>query len=160
MHYVYIGLGSNLSDPGQQILLALNSINELPNTDLVSTSSLYGSKPLGPQDQPDFVNSVCLVKTELSPQGLLEALKKIEKDQGRVKKRLWGERLIDLDILLYDDMEMTTEELTIPHSQMHLRAFVLKPLVEIAPAIKIPKLGSAEQLLAQLADGYLITLNS
>ena len=156
---VYIGLGGNLSDPVEQLKTALQSISKLPNTVFEKSSSFYASKPLGPQDQPDFVNAVCQVTTELSAQQLLAALQKIEQEQGRVKKRHWGERLIDLDILLYGEQVIQTETLTVPHVQMTLRDFVLVPLAEIAPGLVIPNKGKVETMLKQLEESYLIALD-
>lgn len=156
---VYIGLGGNLSDPVEQLKIALQSISKLPNTVLEKSSSFYTSKPLGPQDQPDFVNAVCKITTELSPQQLLAALQKIEQEQGRVKKRHWGERLIDLDILLYGEQVIQIENLTVPHVQMTLRDFVLVPLAEIAPGLVIPNKGKVEAMLKQLEESYLIALD-
>ena len=97
----YIALGSNLNTPVEQLHSALNAISQLPNTHLVTASSFYKSKPLGPQDQPDYVNAVAKIKTELSPLALLDELQRIENEQGRVRLRRWGERTLDLDILLY-----------------------------------------------------------
>jgi len=155
----YIGLGSNLSNPIDQLKTALQSIDALPSTQLLQSSSFHGSKPLGPQDQPDFVNAVCKIQTNLSAEELLHQLQKIELEQGRIKKRHWGERLIDLDILLFGDDVISTDELTVPHAQIALRDFVLIPLVEIAPGLVIPKLGMVESLIAALEDSYLITLD-
>jgi len=155
----YIGLGSNLSNPIDQLKTALQSIDALPSTQLLQSSSFYGSKPLGPQDQPDFVNAVCKIQTNLSAKELLHQLQKIELEQGRIKKRHWGERLIDLDILLFGNDIISTDELTVPHAQIALRDFVLIPLVEIAPGLVIPKLGMVEPLIAALEDSYLITLD-
>lgn len=155
----YIGLGSNLSNPIEQLKIALQSIDALPSTQLLQRSSFYGSKPLGPQDQPDFVNAVCKIQTDLSAKALLHQLQKIELEQGRIKKRHWGERLIDLDILLFGDQLISSDELTVPHTQMALRDFVLIPLIEIAPGLVIPKLGMVEPLITALEDSYLITLD-
>ena len=155
----YIGLGSNLSNPIEQLKTALHSIAALPSTRLLQSSSFYGSKPLGPQDQPDFVNAVCKIQTNLSVKDLLHHLQKIELEQGRIKKRHWGERLIDLDILLFGDDIISTDELTVPHKQIALRDFVLIPLVEIAPGLIIPKLGTIESLIVALEDSYLIILD-
>ena len=155
----YIGLGSNLSNPVEQLKIALKSIDALPSIQLLKSSSFYGSKPLGPQDQPDFVNAVCKIKTRLSAKELLHQLQKIELEQGRIKKRHWGERLIDLDILLFGNDIISTDELTVPHTQIALRDFVLTPLAEIAPGLVIPKLGIIEPLIAALEDSYLITLD-
>jgi len=156
---VYIGLGSNLANPVEQLKIALKSISELSNTQLNRCSSFYSSKPLGPQDQPDFVNAVCKISSELSPQELLYALQQIEQQQGRIKKRHWGERLIDLDILLYADQIIETENLTVPHSQIALRDFVLVPLNEISPGLVIPGKGTIESSLENLDESYLIAIN-
>ncbi|WP_127470413.1 2-amino-4-hydroxy-6-hydroxymethyldihydropteridine diphosphokinase [Thiomicrorhabdus aquaedulcis] len=137
MAQVYIGLGSNLANPSLQLRSALKAMANLPNTCLLSTSSFYGSAPQGPQDQPDFINAVCLLDTPLLPNELLKALQAIEQTQGRTKKRHWGERLIDLDILLYDDQVINAIDLTVPHPQLLLRDFVLQPLAEIAPGLVI-----------------------
>jgi len=158
-HNVYLGLGGNLSNPVEQLKVALKSINSLPNTELLKTSSFYASKPQGPQDQPDFVNTVCQISTSLEPGALLAALQRIELEQGKVKKRHWGERLIDLDILLYDQLQMATQQLTLPHAHMHQRDFVLVPLAEIAPELEIPDQGSVVQLIEQLDESFLIPLD-
>lgn len=155
----YIGLGSNLSNPVEQLKIALQTLDALPTTRLLQSSSFYGSRPLGPQDQPDFVNAVCKIQTHLSAKELLHQLQKIELEQGRIKKRRWGERLIDLDILLFGDEVISSDELTVPHTQIALRDFVLIPLAEIAPGLVIPKLGTIESLIAALEDSYLITLD-
>ena len=158
MQQVYIGLGSNLSEPKTQIRIAIDSLNALPDTRVMTTSSLYSSSPLGPQDQPDFVNAVCQIETRLLPEQLLEALQLIELNQGRVKKRHWGERLIDLDILVYGDVEMQSESLTIPHMQLALRDFVLVPLAEIAPNLDIPGLPALSVMIDDLNESYLYSL--
>ena len=155
----YIGLGGNLDSPIQQLKTALISIDELPKTSLIKSSSFYGSKPLGPQDQPDFINAVCQIETELSATELLAALQKVEIEQGRIKKRRWGERLIDLDILLYGQEALDSADLTIPHSQIALRDFVLIPLAEVSPGLVIPNLGEIESLIEQLNESYLVALN-
>ncbi|QCU90518.1 2-amino-4-hydroxy-6-hydroxymethyldihydropteridine diphosphokinase [Thiomicrorhabdus sediminis] len=157
-HYSYIGLGSNLDNPKLQLQQALDEIAQLPGCDLLANSSFYASKPQGPQDQPDFVNAVCLIGTELSPQQLLEALQSIEQQHGRVKKRHWGERCIDLDILLYDDLVMQTDQLVIPHPYMTERDFVLIPLAEIDKDVRIPNKGGLTALIDKLTTSYLITI--
>jgi 2-amino-4-hydroxy-6-hydroxymethyldihydropteridine diphosphokinase len=158
MARVFIGLGSNLANPLLQVQSALRSLSELPSTQLQQVSPCYASTPQGPQDQPDFVNAVCLLQTELTPLALLDALQAIEQAQGRIKKRHWGERLIDLDILLYDNMLLQTECLTLPHPQMVQRDFVLIPLADIAPGQLIvaeSMAQSVEQWIAGLATSYL-----
>jgi len=156
---VYLGLGSNLSNPVEQLKIALNTISDLPQTQLVNSSSFYASKPLGPQDQPDFVNAVCKIQTKLSPQVLLKALQQIEVEQGRIKKRHWGERLIDIDILLYGEQIIVENNLTVPHLQMIARDFVLVPLNEISPGLVIPNKGEVSKLLSNLKESYLIALD-
>ncbi len=155
MAQVFVGLGSNLSDPIKQVNRALRSLDELAQTRMVSCSKLYGSAPQGPQDQPDFVNAVCLLETQLTPMDLLLALQGIEQAQGRVKKRHWGERLIDLDILLFDDLTVSLPELTIPHVEIANRDFVLIPLFEIAPDASVPNQGSVRSLISRLNTSYL-----
>lgn len=138
MSRCFIGLGANLNDPVQQIRLALAALAAIPDTRLQQVSSLYGSKPLGPQDQPDYVNAVAVVETTLTPLALLDQLQRIEQELGRVKLRHWGERCIDLDLLLFDDLTMTSERLTIPHKELQNRSFVVYPLQEIDPALILP----------------------
>ena len=106
-------------------------------------------------DQPDFANAVCQLETQLSPQVLLSALQQIEVEQGRIKKRHWGERLIDLDILLYADQIIQTPDLIIPHAEIAQRDFVLIPLAEISPGLVIPCLGCVETLISNLETSYL-----
>lgn len=137
-HSVYLGLGANIEQPEQQLERALRVLEEHEHITLEQYSHLYISAPVGPQDQPDFINAAAHINTSLSPQQLLAELKHIEHTFGRIKHRHWGERCIDLDILLYDKRVLDTEELTIPHREMHKRAFVLIPLLEIAPKLTQP----------------------
>ena len=148
----YIALGSNLNTPVEQLHAALKAISQLPNTHLVTTSSFYKSKPLGPQDQPDYLNAAVEISTALSPLALLDELQRIENGQGRVRLRRWGERTLDLDILLYGDEIIQTERLTVPHYDMHNREFVIVPLAEIAPNLILPN----GQKLAELADRFTV----
>ncbi len=120
----YIGLGANLDDPAAQIRTALQALARLPHCRLLRVSSLYGSKPLGPQDQPDYLNAVAELDTQLEPLALLDALQAQEQQQGRIKRRHWGERCIDLDLLLYGNTTMRSERLNIPHHELHNRSFV------------------------------------
>lgn len=138
MAVCYIGLGANLNDPEQQIRDALVALKQLPQTRLTAVSSLYGSKPLGPKDQPDYLNAVAQLQTELEPLALLDVLQAQEQAQGRVRKRHWGERNIDLDMILYDDLQLRSERLNLPHHEMHKRSFVLLPLAEINPDLTLP----------------------
>jgi 2-amino-4-hydroxy-6-hydroxymethyldihydropteridine diphosphokinase len=143
----YIGLGSNLANPQTQVLSAQNELAKLPQTRLIAASSLYKSPPMGPQDQPDYINAVAALETSLSPNDLLDHLKKVEQQHGRVKQRHWGERTLDLDILLYGQQQIEEEHLHVPHKGIAERAFVLYPLAEIAPELVIPKFGNIEKLL-------------
>jgi len=134
--HVYIGLGSNQGESQALLKSALGAIDGISETRVLSTSSLYASAPMGPQDQPDFINSVALLETSLAPLALLRALQEIEQTHGRVrKKERWGPRTLDLDILLFGDQSLTTSELTVPHYGMAEREFVLVPLFEIAPGM-------------------------
>lgn len=136
---VYIGLGSNLVEPKKQIQDAYASLALLPHTEFIKCSSLYQSQPMGPQDQPDFVNSVALIKTELSPELLLQHTQAIENQQGRSRKGTrWGPRTLDLDILMFGLQQIDVEQLTVPHAGMKQREFVLYPLLEIAPNLIMP----------------------
>jgi len=136
---VYIGLGSNLAVPEEQIQAACKSLTSLPETKLIKCSSLYQSLPMGPQDQPNYVNAVALIETTLSPSSLLQHTQLIERQQGRTRKgNRWGPRTLDLDMLLYANQQIDTEDLTVPHSGMKHREFVLYPLLEIAPDLILP----------------------
>ncbi len=136
---VYIGLGSNLSNPTTQLIDALDALHHLDNTRIVICSSFYQSQPMGPQDQPDFVNAVAELATSLPPLLLLQALQKIELEHGRERKgQRWGPRTLDLDMLLYGDQVLDFKELVVPHYGLQERAFVLYPLAEIAPNLVLP----------------------
>ncbi|EWC40707.1 2-amino-4-hydroxy-6-hydroxymethyldihydropteridine diphosphokinase [Pseudomonas stutzeri] len=134
MERIYIGLGSNLADPQQQLRGALQAMAELPQSRLVAVSSLYASDPLGPADQPRYVNAVAALDTSLAPLTLLDALQRIELAHGRERKaERWGPRTLDLDILLFGDRLIDEPRLQVPHYHLQARAFVLYPLAEIAP---------------------------
>ncbi len=149
MSRAWIGLGSNLDAPRRQIEGAFAELEALPGTRLEGRSSLYSSSPMGPADQPDYVNAVALLETDLAPLVLLDALQAIEARHGRVRERRWGPRTLDLDLLLYDERVMATPRLTLPHPGIGERDFVLLPLMEIAGDIEIPGRGRASRLLAQ-----------
>lgn len=135
MERVYIGLGSNLAEPRQQLRGAIDALARIPDSQVTAISSLYLSDPLGPSDQPRYNNAVAALDTSLSPLALLDALQAIELAQGRERKaERWGPRTLDLDILLFGDRQISEPRLTVPHYHMHARAFVLYPLAEIAPA--------------------------
>lgn len=149
MPRVYIGLGSNLAEPVQQLEAALAALGRLPRCRLVAQSSLYASDPLGPPDQPRYVNAVAALDCELAPLELLDALQAIEREQGRVRKaERWGPRTLDLDILLFGNLQLDEERLRVPHYHMHARAFVLYPLAEIAPQLVLPDRRTLQELLA------------
>lgn len=154
-HTAFIGLGSNLEDPSGQLQRAFADLDALPGTRLVARSSLYRSAPVGYLDQPDFVNAVAQLETGLTPQVLLQSLLDIEHRHGRERTFRNAPRTLDLDVLLYDDLQMHEHGLTIPHPQMHLRAFVLQPLLELAPDCAIPGVGRAARALEGCADQSL-----
>ncbi|NHB94208.1 2-amino-4-hydroxy-6-hydroxymethyldihydropteridine diphosphokinase [Photorhabdus cinerea] len=139
MARVYIALGSNLAKPVQQVKNALAALKELPETEFITCSSLYRTKPMGPQDQPDFLNAVVALETTLEPEALLNYTQAIELAQGRVRKNeRWGPRTLDLDIMLFGDQVINTERLTVPHYGLKQREFMLYPLAEIAPDLVFP----------------------
>ncbi|OCL17190.1 2-amino-4-hydroxy-6-hydroxymethyldihydropteridine diphosphokinase [Gilliamella sp. wkB72] len=139
MSICYIALGSNLNDPLAQANQAIAALKQLPNTVVTDISPFYRSKPLGPQDQNDYLNAVIKLTTSLKPIALLDELQAIEKSQGRVRRdNRWGARTLDLDILLYDDLIIDNDRLTIPHYHMKNREFVLYPLFDISPELILP----------------------
>lgn len=134
MERVYVGLGSNLAEPLQQLRNALTALDRILSTRVATTSSFYLSDPLGPADQPRYVNAVAALETALTPLQLLDALQAIELAQGRERKaERWGPRSLDLDILLFGDRLIDEPRLQVPHYHLHARAFVLYPLAEVAP---------------------------
>jgi 2-amino-4-hydroxy-6-hydroxymethyldihydropteridine diphosphokinase len=147
----YIGLGANLGDARANVEWALAQLAALPATHLSARSSLYRTAP---QDSSgdDYINAVARLDTTLDPHALLRALQALEARQGRERPYLNAPRTLDLDLLLVDDAVIATDTLTVPHPRMHLRAFVLAPLLEIAPDIAIPGIGLARPLLAGVAD--------
>lgn len=158
-HTAYVALGTNLGDPLENIHLALKLLEER-GVRVLQVSTLIETEPYGVTDQPNFLNGVCQVETELSPLELLRLLLKLELDMGRVRLRRWGERIIDMDLLLYEDQVMNTPELTLPHMDMANRYFVLKPLYEIAPRLVHPVLNKTiEQLLRELQKREEIMLD-
>jgi len=148
MTIAYIAVGSNLSDPVNQARQAIETLKQLPKSRFIAASSLYSSTPMGPQNQPDYINAVVAVETELEPLDLLNCTQNIEQEQGRVRKdERWGPRTLDLDIILYGNEVMDSERLTIPHYGMKVREFVLYPLAEIAPTLQLPDGTKLEELL-------------
>jgi len=148
MTIAYIAVGSNLSDPVTQANQAIEALKQLPKSRFVAASSLYSSTPMGPQNQPDYINAVVAVDTDLLPLELLDCTQAIEQEQGRIRKdERWGPRTLDLDIILYGEEVMDSERLTIPHYGMRVREFVLYPLAEIAPSLQLPDGTKLQELL-------------
>ncbi|MEM1080125.1 MAG: 2-amino-4-hydroxy-6-hydroxymethyldihydropteridine diphosphokinase [Pseudomonadota bacterium] len=157
MSTAWIGLGSNQNDPQHQLDQALLQLDQLPDSALVQVSSRYWTPPWGDVHQLDYLNAVAILKTRLAPQALLNALQFIEANQGRVRDphRRWGPRVLDLDLLLYDDQRFDTPSLQVPHPRMTERAFVLVPLNELSPLLMIPGQGSVEQALAEIDSSQI-----
>ncbi len=154
----YIGLGSNLEGPKEQIKRALIALNDTTDIEVSGLSSLYRSKPLDGSDQPDYINAVCRVKTHLSALELLYVCQGIESKQHRVRDERWGPRTIDLDIILYGTQVIASKKLVVPHPEMMNRAFVLVPLKEIEPNLIVPILGSLTGLIDKIDTSKLIKL--
>ncbi|TFG86231.1 MAG: 2-amino-4-hydroxy-6-hydroxymethyldihydropteridine diphosphokinase [Chromatiales bacterium] len=146
----YVGIGSNLDDPERQVQAALQALSELPETRRVTHSANLRNPALGPQPQPEFVNAVAGLLTRLAPVDLLDALLAIEHRQGRDRRSdvRWGPRRIDLDLLVYGEVVLDTDRLVIPHPGIASRNFVLFPLLEIAPGLRVPGLGPVRRLVA------------
>ncbi|HBS6041551.1 TPA: 2-amino-4-hydroxy-6-hydroxymethyldihydropteridine diphosphokinase [Klebsiella aerogenes] len=139
MTLVYIAIGSNLASPLEQVNVAIRALADIPDSRVVSVSSLYRTPPLGPQDQPDYLNAAVALETSLAPEALLDHTQRIELQQGRVRKaERWGPRTLDLDIMLFGDAIINSERLTVPHYDMKNRGFMLWPLFEIAPQLHFP----------------------
>ncbi len=154
-HISFIGLGSNLGESSDQLLAAVADIERLPETSVLAQSAFYRSAPIGYLDQPDFINAVIKIQTGLAPQELLSALLGIERQHGRERTFSNAPRTLDLDVLLYDDLKVDEPGLRIPHPHMHRRAFVLRPLLEIAPDCVIPSVGLASMAMRDCLDQVL-----
>jgi len=148
----YVGLGANLGEPRQQLRRALLELDAVPRTRVVKASSLYRSEPMGYANQPEFVNAVAQLETSLRAARLLAELQAIEARHGRSRSFANAPRTLDLDLLLFGESTVETAKLAIPHPRMHERAFVLQPLLEIAPEIIVPGRGPARELLKGCAD--------
>ncbi len=170
---VFLGLGSNLDNPVQQIKTAITSLQHLPESELLSVSSLYQSRPLTietavtlevkgqTQQQPDYINAVANIKTRLTAFELLDATMQIEQQQKRVREERWGPRTLDIDLLLYGAKHINTESLTVPHPGMHQRSFVLLPLSElVSEGFEIPGRGSLQKLLLKSGEDDIKRLDS
>ncbi|MDH7482022.1 MAG: 2-amino-4-hydroxy-6-hydroxymethyldihydropteridine diphosphokinase [Armatimonadota bacterium] len=152
MATVFLGLGSNLGDREANIRMALDKLVSQPEVKIRAVSSFYLTAPVGFQDQPDFVNAVAAIETDLSPKELLDVVLKIEREMGRVRNFKWGPRIIDIDILLYNNVKVNTDELVIPHPRMTERAFVMAPLAEIAPDLTLPDGRTPNDVLKELKN--------
>ena len=148
MTIAFIGLGSNIKLPKQQIKSAIKSIAEIPEIQVLKASSLYKSKPVGPRGQNDYINAVIKIETEFMPLELLGYMQDIENQHGRIRKERWGPRTLDLDILIFGKEIIQDKNLTIPHSEIEKRPFVLVPLAEIDSNCSIPGVGVISDLLA------------
>jgi len=148
----YLGLGTNLGDRQGNIQIALRKLAELPTMEIGRVSSLYETAPVGVTDQPDFLNVVAAVRTGLGPLETLDVLLHIENQMGRVRTERWGPRVIDLDLLLYGGERISSPRLTVPHPRLRERAFVLIPLAEIAPEMRLP---GGKERAAELAKVFL-----
>jgi 2-amino-4-hydroxy-6-hydroxymethyldihydropteridine diphosphokinase len=148
---VYLAIGSNLASPLEQVNAALAALAEIPESQLVAVSDFYRTPPLGPQDQPDYLNAAVALETALAPEALLDHTQRIELQQGRERKaHRWGPRTLDLDIMLFGEMQIDTPRLTVPHYDMKNRAFMLLPLAQIAPDLRFPDGDKLSDLLANL----------
>ena len=139
MTLAYIAIGSNLASPLEQVNAAVEALGKIPQSKIVAVSSFYRTPPLGPQDQPDYLNAAVVLETALDAETLLDNTQRIELQQGRVRKaERWGPRTLDLDIMLFGDAVINTERLTVPHYDMKNRGFMLWPLFEVAPDLTFP----------------------
>ena len=155
----YVGLGSNLVSPLSQVRRAIAELAQLPASRLVAVSRIYQSRPMGPADQPDYINAVAAVETRLAPLELLDGLQAIE--QAHQRKRgaeRWGPRTLDLDLLLFGEQRIQNDRLTVPHAGIAERSFVLQPLLDIDAALRLPGGEPVQQLLAALPDDGLSPL--
>jgi 2-amino-4-hydroxy-6-hydroxymethyldihydropteridine diphosphokinase len=156
--HAYIGLGSNLEDPVAQLDRAIDTLKKHDDVKHLRVSSIYGSKPVGPQDQPDYVNAVATFETNLSPIDLLDLLQSIEQSQRRVRERHWGPRTLDLDLLLYGQEIIQLPRLIVPHTFMLERGFVIKPLSDLAPDMRLANGKTVTEQLQQLDTSDLVLI--
>ena len=152
MNIAYVALGANLGDPSATIRAAFGALANLPESRVVHCSSLYRTAPIGNIEQPEFINAVAALETTLAPEALLDALFDIEARFGRIRAEKNGPRTLDLDLLLYNNQQLNLPRLTLPHPRLHLRAFVLYPLAELAPDLQLPGRGSIAAWLPAVAN--------
>lgn len=154
MTRVFVALGSNLDDPRTQVLRGFEALSRLPRTTVLARSRLYRSAPWGVIDQPGFVNAATELETALAPRGLLDGLLDLERAAGRDRTgQRWGPRILDLDLLLYGNVELDEPGLRLPHPHLHERAFVLLPLADLAPDLEVPGRGRVRELLGRVDVG-------
>lgn len=151
----FIGLGSNLQEPAAQLARAVAELAALPETALIAQSPFYASSPVGPQDQPDFVNGAAWISTGLEPHALLDQLQAIEQAHGRERLKHWGPRTLDLDLLIFGDQMLNDDRLTVPHRELPNRNFVLQPLLDLKPDLQLPDGNTIANLRAQCPDNRL-----
>jgi len=156
----YISLGSNLNDPQQQVMTAVTELNGMPNTEVTGLSHWYCSAPMGPQNQPDYINGIAQLETTLNPEQLLRALQHIENLHLRERKEHWGARTLDLDILLYGNQTIDLPYLQIPHPGITTRNFVLLPLADIEPLLVLPDGTTLVSLLESCSSEGIVRLSS
>jgi 2-amino-4-hydroxy-6-hydroxymethyldihydropteridine diphosphokinase len=154
----YIGLGSNLNKPKQQIKTAVMALHATKDVQVVNLSSLYQSPPVDDSKQPDYINAIAQVDTHLTPLELLYVCQDIETKQHRIREKKWGARTIDLDIIIYGVQVIASKQLIIPHPEMMNRAFVLIPLAELEDDLKVPVLGPIQDLIEELGEFQLTKL--
>lgn len=159
-HTTYIGLGSNLESPANQIKSALASLEALPHCQHVQCSPWYSSLAVGPGEQPDYINAVVRLETQLAPVDLLHQLQAIENKHGRQRSIRWGARTLDLDLLLYDNVSINTEELQLPHPEINNRNFVIYPLYDLAPELILPNGQKLSDVASQLSMAGLHKIDS
>ena len=159
-HVAFIGIGANLDRPVEHVCRAIEDLGETPHSRILGYSGIYRSAPMGPPDQPDYVNAVAKLQTRLGPDELLSFLQGIERQHGRVRTpERWGPRPLDLDLLLYGRSVVDTPALTVPHPGMHQRPFVLYPLLELEPGLSVPGHGTLASLVERCPAGGIARLN-
>lgn len=154
----FIGLGSNQADPRVQLAQAVIRLSCLPQTELIAQSPFYRSRPVGPPDQPDFINGAVWLRTGLAPLNLLDELQAIEQAHGRQRLQHWGPRTLDLDLLIYGNEAICNPRLTVPHPQLPDRDFVLQPLLDLNPDMRLPDGSRVADLRARCPDNGLARL--
>lgn len=152
MNIAYVALGANLNNPANTVRAAFGALSNLPESRVVHCSSLYRTAPVGMREQPEFINAVAMLETDLAPEALLDSLLDIEQRFGRIRGKKNGPRSLDLDLLLFNAQIIDLPRLTLPHPRLHLRAFVLYPLAELAPNIQLPGRGNITAWLPAVAN--------